>query len=109
MSTAQDSGPESYSPDDFECFAGKNENYDWRFLGERALLGSINDPADPPKTCPRRVRLEPDVFWRIAAQRVMDGANRSADISFEFGLCYARLLEVDDVPEVVAEVFLARH
>ncbi len=26
MSTDQDSGPESYNPDDFECFAGKNEN-----------------------------------------------------------------------------------
>ena len=52
MSTAQDAGPESYSPDDFECFAGKNENYDWKYLGERQMLGAINDPQSPPPTCP---------------------------------------------------------
>jgi hypothetical protein len=52
MSTAQDAGPESYSPDDFECFAGKNENYNWKFLGEKDLLGAINDPHSPPPTCP---------------------------------------------------------
>jgi len=52
MSTAQDSGPESYSPDDFECFSGKNENYDWKYLGERQMLGAINDPNSPPVTCP---------------------------------------------------------
>ena len=52
MSTAQDAGPESYSPDDFECFAGKNENYNWKYLGERQMLGAINDPQSPPPTCP---------------------------------------------------------
>jgi Protein of unknown function (DUF1329) len=51
-STAQDAGPESYSPDDFECFAGKNENYNWRYLGEKEMLGCINDPHEPPLTCP---------------------------------------------------------
>jgi hypothetical protein len=52
MSTSQDSGPESHSPDDFECFAGKNENYNWKYLGERQMLGAINDPQSPPPTCP---------------------------------------------------------
>ena len=52
MSTTQDAGPESYSPDDFECFAGKNENYNWKYLGERQMLGAINDPQSPPPTCP---------------------------------------------------------
>ncbi len=51
-STTQDAGPESYSPDDFECFAGKNENYNWRYLGEKQMLGAINDPQEPPPTCP---------------------------------------------------------
>jgi hypothetical protein len=50
-STTQDSGPESYSPDDFECFSGKTENYNWRFLGEKEMLGCINDPKEPPATC----------------------------------------------------------
>ena len=52
MSTDQDAGPESYNPDDFECFAGKNENYNWKYLGERQMLGAINDPQSPPPTCP---------------------------------------------------------
>ena len=51
MSTAQDSGPESYSPDDFECFAGKNENYDWKYLGEKQMLAAIDDPVMPARTC----------------------------------------------------------
>ncbi len=50
-STAQDAGPESYSPDDYECFSGKTENYNWRFLGEKEMLGCINDPKEPPATC----------------------------------------------------------
>ncbi len=50
-STTQDSGPESYSPDDFECFSGKTENYNWRFLGERELLASLNSPTTPAPTC----------------------------------------------------------
>jgi len=52
MSTTQDAGPESYNPDDFECFAGKNENYNWRYLGERSMLGCINSPEVPPPRCP---------------------------------------------------------
>ncbi len=77
MSTAQDSGPESYSPDDFECFAGKNENYDWRFLGERALLGSINDPADPPKTCPTDGGASHcPALWEMRHMYVLEGRAR---------------------------------
>jgi Protein of unknown function (DUF1329) len=52
MSDVQDAGPESYSPDDFECFSGKNENYNWRYLGQREMLGCINEPKDPLPTCP---------------------------------------------------------
>src|SRR5215469_17795055 len=57
----------------------------------------------------RRVGLEPDVFRRITAERVVDCADRSADISFEFRFGDTRLLEVDDIPEVVAKIFLPRH
>src|SRR5262245_10086541 len=52
MSTDQDAGPESYNPDDFECFAGKNENYNWRYLGEKSMLACINSPEVPPPRCP---------------------------------------------------------
>jgi uncharacterized protein DUF1329 len=45
-------GPQAYNGDDFECFAGKTENYNWRFLGEKNMLACINDPRDPPPTCP---------------------------------------------------------
>jgi uncharacterized protein DUF1329 len=49
--TSQDAGPESYSPDDFECFSGKTENYNWRYLGEKEMLASINDPEEPSPRC----------------------------------------------------------
>ena len=39
MSDNQDAGPESYNPDDYECFAGKNQNYNWKYLGEKEMLG----------------------------------------------------------------------
>jgi len=52
MSDTEDAGPESYSPDDFECFSGKNENYNWTYLGEKEMLAAINDPTEPPVTCP---------------------------------------------------------
>ena len=52
MSDNQDAGPESYNPDDYECFAGKNQNYNWKYLGEKQMLGCINDPQVPPPRCP---------------------------------------------------------
>jgi len=44
-------GAQSYNPDDYECFSGKTENYDWRFLGEHSMLACVNEPVDPPPTC----------------------------------------------------------
>ncbi len=34
-------GPITWSLDNFQGFAAKNENYNWRFLGEKTMLASI--------------------------------------------------------------------
>jgi hypothetical protein len=77
MSDDQDAGPESYNPDDFECFAGKNENYDWKYLGERQMLGCINDPQIPPPRCPTDggASICPTV-WEMRHMFIMEGVAR---------------------------------
>jgi hypothetical protein len=77
MSDTQDAGPESYNPDDFECFAGKNENYDWKYLGERQMLGCINDPQVPPPRCPTDggASICP-TQWQMRHMYIMEGVAR---------------------------------
>jgi Protein of unknown function (DUF1329) len=45
-------GPITWSLDNFQGFAAKNENYDWRFLGEKPMLASISVAHVPEVTCP---------------------------------------------------------
>jgi hypothetical protein len=45
-------GPITWSLDNFQGFAAKNENYNWRFLGERTMLASIAAGHVPEVTCP---------------------------------------------------------
>jgi hypothetical protein len=45
-------GVEQFYPDDYEGFAAKNENYDWKFLGERTMLGAIDIAQVPAPMCP---------------------------------------------------------
>jgi hypothetical protein len=44
-------GVEQFYPDDYEGFAAKNENYDWRFLGEKKMLGAVNIDQVPAPMC----------------------------------------------------------
>ncbi|HKN00842.1 MAG TPA: DUF1329 domain-containing protein [Candidatus Binataceae bacterium] len=82
MSTAQDAGPESYSPDDFECFAGKNENYNWKYLGEREMLGCINDPQEPPPTCPTDGGgSHCPANWEMRHMYIMEGTARPSRLA----------------------------
>jgi hypothetical protein len=94
MSTAQDAGPESYSPDDFECFSGKNENYDWKYLGERQMLGAINDPNSPPLTCPTDGGASHcPANWQMRHMYILEGKARPGRLS---GDLYSRhVLYVD--------------
>ncbi len=45
-------GPITWSLDNFQGFAAKNENYNWRFLGEKTMLASIAAGHVPEVTCP---------------------------------------------------------
>jgi hypothetical protein len=45
-------GPITWSLDNFQGFAAKNENYNWRFLGEKSMLASIAAAHVPEVTCP---------------------------------------------------------
>lgn len=45
-------GPITWSLDNFQGFAAKNENYDWRLLGEKSMLGPISVAHIPEVTCP---------------------------------------------------------
>ena len=38
--------------DNYGGFAAKNENYDWRFLGEKEMLGAVNIDQVPAPMCP---------------------------------------------------------
>ncbi len=48
---SDNTGAQSYNPDDYECFSGKTTNYNWKFLGERNMLACIDDQQEPPPTC----------------------------------------------------------
>lgn len=44
-------GAITWSPDNFQGFAAKNENYDWRFLGEKNMLACVEAANVPEVTC----------------------------------------------------------
>jgi Protein of unknown function (DUF1329) len=46
------SGPQAYDPNHYEGFSGKNENYNWKFLGEKNMLAAINVSRVPDIRCP---------------------------------------------------------
>lgn len=45
-------GTNQFYPDDYEGFSAKNENYNWKFLGEKSMLGSVNCTQNPGPICP---------------------------------------------------------
>lgn len=44
-------GAQEYSPDNYEAFSAKNENYDFKFIGEKNMLASVNAEHVPEVTC----------------------------------------------------------
>ena len=44
-------GPITWSLDNFQGFAAKNENYNWRFLGEKTMLSPMSVAHVPEVTC----------------------------------------------------------
>jgi hypothetical protein len=77
-------GVEQFYPDDYEGFSAKNENYDWRFLGERTMLGAVDVehvPAVPCETdgrasvCPER--------WQVRRVYIVEGVPRRSRVPEE--------------------------
>ena len=44
-------GAQEYSPDNYEGFSAKNENYDFKFIGEKNMLAAVNSEHVPEVTC----------------------------------------------------------
>ncbi len=45
-------GPDMFNADDYAGFDAKNENYFWKFLGERRMLGALHIGRVPAPPCP---------------------------------------------------------
>src|SRR5262249_57700353 len=46
------SGPFAWEPDHYSGFNAKTEEYDYKFLGEKNMLGSVNAQHSPEVACP---------------------------------------------------------
>lgn len=77
-------GVDQFYPDTFQGFSAKVENYDWRFLGEKTLLGAINIehvPATPCRNdaetsiCPER--------WQPRRMYIVEGTPRRSRVPEE--------------------------
>lgn len=44
-------GPLTYDPNHYQGFSGKNENYEFRFLGEKRMLAAVNVDQVPDRRC----------------------------------------------------------
>jgi len=75
MDTA--SGPQAYDPNHYEGFSGKNENYDWKLVGEKNMLSAINIAKSPDVRCPTDGGAShcPD-NWQIRHDFIIEGRPR---------------------------------
>lgn len=71
------SGAQAYDPNHYEGFSGKNENYDWHFLGEKNMLAAINVSRVPDRRCPTDGGAShcPDE-WQMRHMFVIEGVPR---------------------------------
>jgi hypothetical protein len=93
------SGPQAYDPNHYEGFSGKNENYNWKFLGEKNMLAAINVSRVPDVRCPTDGGAShcPDE-WEMRHMFVVEGAPRPG----KFNSLYAReILYIDSEADFV--------
>ncbi|MHB8383202.1 MAG: DUF1329 domain-containing protein [Candidatus Binataceae bacterium] len=93
------SGPQAYDPNHYEGFSGKNENYDWKFLGEKNMLGAINVSQVPDRRCKTDGGAShcPDE-WEMRHMFVVEGRPRSSRFS---SLYQREILYVDSEADFV--------
>lgn len=93
-------GAQAYHPNDYEGFSGKNENYNWRFLGEKTMLSPINVDQVPDRRCPTDGGAShcPDP-WQLRHNYIVEGTPRSDRFS---GSLYSKeIMYVDSEADFV--------
>jgi len=70
-------GPQAYDPNHYEGFSGKNENYNFKLIGEKTMLNSINIEHVPDIRCPTDGGAShcPDV-WQMRHEFIVQGTPR---------------------------------
>lgn len=94
------SGPQAYDPNDYEGFSGKNENYNWKFLGEKTMLAAINVDQVPDRRCPTDGGAShcPDP-WQLRHMYIVQGIARPDRFS---GSLYSKeILYIDSEADFV--------
>jgi hypothetical protein len=71
-------GTQTYDPNHYEGFSGKNENYDWKLLGEKTMLGAIDVAQVPDVRCPTDGGAShcPD-NWQLRHDFIIEGRPRA--------------------------------
>jgi Protein of unknown function (DUF1329) len=70
-------GAQAYDPNHYEGFSGKNEDYNWKFLGEKEMLAAINVANVPDPRCPTDGGAShcPD-NWQMRHMYIIEGTVR---------------------------------
>jgi hypothetical protein len=70
-------GAQAYDPNHYEGFSGKNENYDFRLIGEKTMLNAINIEHVPDVRCPTDGGAShcPD-NWQLRHEFIVEGKPR---------------------------------
>jgi hypothetical protein len=70
-------GAQAYDPNHYEGFSGKNENYDFRLIGEKTMLGAIDVAQVPDVRCPTDGGAShcPD-NWQMRHEFIVEGKPR---------------------------------
>lgn len=77
-------GVEQFYPDDYEGFSAKNENYEWRFLGEKPMLAAVDVEHVPAIPCESdgRASVCPE-RWQMRRVFVVEGRPRRSRVPEE--------------------------
>ncbi len=70
-------GAQAYDPNHYEGFSGKNENYNFKMIGEKNMLGAINIAHVPDVRCPTDGGAShcPD-NWELRHEYIVEGKPR---------------------------------
>ena len=78
-------GPLTYDENHYQGFSGKNEDYDFRYLGERKMLGAVNVDQVPDRRCPTDGGAShcPDP-WQMRSMYVVEARPRRGRLVSEY-------------------------